>query len=87
MAQNDLGFPGKPKSRVFSLVGGGYYIGKVHFCSPLIKYHKMSTFQIDRRSKSANKKGTAFLVQYNGTWANGKWDGAGVLIILKIITE
>jgi len=53
---------GKPKSRVFSLVGGGYYIGK-----------------IDRRSKSANKRGTAFLVQYNGTWANGKWDGAGVL--------
>jgi len=53
---------GKPKSRVFSLVGGGYYIGK-----------------IDKRSKSANKRGTAFLVQYNGTWANGKWDGAGVL--------
>ena len=52
LAQNDLGFPGKPKSRVFTLVGGGYYIGKVHFCSPLIKYHKMSTFQIDRRSKS-----------------------------------
>jgi len=53
---------GKPKSRVFNLVGGGYYIGK-----------------IDKKSKSANKKGTAFLVQYNGTWANGKWDGAGVL--------
>ena len=48
---------------------------------------KYSFFQIDRRSKSANKRGTAFLVQYNGTWANGKWEGAGVLIILKIITE
>merc|ERR1712088_1285905 len=53
---------GKPKSRVFNLVGGGYYIGK-----------------IDKRSKLANKRGTAFLVQYNGTWANGKWDGAGAL--------
>ena len=82
--QNNIEFLGKPKSRVFSLVGGGYYIGKVHTCSYLIK---CPLFQIDRRSKSANKRGTAFLVQYNGTWANGKWEGAGVLIILKIITE
>ena len=37
-----------------------------------------NSFQIDKRSKSANKRGTAFLVQYNGTWSNGKWDGAGV---------
>jgi len=53
---------GKPKSRVFSLVGDGYYIGR-----------------IDKKSKTANKRGSVFLVQYNGTWANGKWDGAGVL--------
>ena len=37
-----------------------------------------SSFQIDKRSKSANKRGTVFLVQYNGTWANGKWEGEGV---------
>ena len=34
--------------------------------------------QIDKKSKTANKRGSVFLVQYNGTWANGKWDGAGV---------
>merc|ERR1712013_437379 len=31
------------------------------------------------KSKTANKRGSVFLVQYNGTWASGKWDGAGVL--------
>jgi len=51
----------KPKPRVYNLVGGGYYIGK-----------------IEKKSKSA-KKGTAFLVQYNGNWTNGKWDGEGTL--------
>ena len=43
-------------------------------CSHLLT----SSFQIDKRSKSANKRGTVFLVQYNGTWANGKWEGEGV---------
>eukprot|EP00090_Calanus_glacialis_P001381 TRINITY_DN10982_c0_g1_i5.p1 TRINITY_DN10982_c0_g1~~TRINITY_DN10982_c0_g1_i5.p1 ORF type:complete len:587 (-),score=157.01 TRINITY_DN10982_c0_g1_i5:46-1806(-) len=28
---------------------------------------------------SPNSKGTAFLVRYEGTWKNGKWDGAGYL--------
>merc|ERR1712130_233250 len=51
----------KPEPRVYNLVGGGYYIGK-----------------IEKKSKSA-KKGTAFLVQYNGNWTNGKWDGEGTL--------
>ena len=64
---------GRPKSRVFSLVGGGYYIGKARIFSLA-----HIVFQIDKRSKSANKRGTVFLVQYNGTWANGKWEGEGV---------
>ena len=29
--ENYIEVLGKPKSRVFNLVGGGYYIGKVHF--------------------------------------------------------
>ena len=45
---------------------------------PDLSHLLTSSFQIDKRSKSANKRGTVFLVQYNGTWANGKWEGEGV---------
>merc|ERR1711971_1006802 len=67
-----------------SLPGGATYLGKFSKGKPKSRVYSLVgggyyIGKIDKRSKSANKRGTAFLVQYNGTWSNGKWDGAGVL--------
>ena len=48
------------------------------YLSKLLHVFVTTSSQIDKKSKTANKRGSVFLVQYNGTWANGKWDGAGV---------
>ena len=48
------------------------------YLSKLLLVFVTTSSQIDKKSKTANKRGSVFLVQYNGTWANGKWDGAGV---------
>ena len=48
------------------------------YLSKLLLVFVTTSSQIEKKSKTANKRGSVFLVQYNGTWANGKWDGAGV---------
>ena len=47
---------------------------------PIMEDGNTAGYYIGKAKKgSPHKKGTAFLVRYEGTWKNGKWDGAGYL--------